>query len=66
MLKGENNYCTFSIKEFIKNLCVFLYSFLLFGFFTVFLSCILSVCKSYDCFILRVLEYRKLLLIWIL
>lgn len=38
MLKGENNYCTFSIKEFIKNLCVFLYSFLLFGFFTILLS----------------------------
>ena len=55
MLKGENNYCTFSIKEFIKNLCVFLYSFLLFGFFTVFLSCIfvwyvncflLYICKT--------------------
>lgn len=40
MLKGENNYCTFSIKEIIKKLCVFLYSFLLFGFFTILLSCI--------------------------
>lgn len=55
MWKGENNYCTFSIKEFIKNLCVFLYSFLLFGFFTILLSYIfvwyvncflLYICKT--------------------